>query len=181
MLAPILIIGRRCSDWRQYVCGDVGWRIKAVDIPIGVAAGVGLQLGVLPLLYRPIFWAVESLGGSEINMEQLSKSAQDFVDKVGSSIGLMVLLLIAVVMAPLVEELFFRGLMQNALQKRFSAGVALLVAATIFALAHFQLLQFPGLLVVGLTCGLMVQRFKRLGPAIFCHMAFNATAVVMLL
>jgi membrane protease YdiL (CAAX protease family) len=59
--------------------------------------------------------------------------------------------------------------------------LALIVSAVLFALAHFQVLQFPGLVLFGMVAGYLAQRSGRLGPAIFAHMGFNAATVVVLI
>ena len=45
-----------------------------------------------------------------------------------------------------------------------------------FAAVHLQLLQFPALVLIGLVLGWLTLRTGRLGPAIWAHVAFNATA-----
>jgi membrane protease YdiL (CAAX protease family) len=86
-----------------------------------------------------------------------------------------------VVLAPVVEELFYRGLVLRAFERRLGPAPALWLTALWFAAAHFQGIQFPILLGVGLVTGLMTQWTGRLGPAIAAHVAFNALTVAVLL
>ena len=93
----------------------------------------------------------------------------------------LLLVLIVVIGAPLVEELFFRGLFLRALQKRGLPDWAAVVgSAAVFGAVHFQLLQFVGLFAIGLVLAVMAVRTGRLGMSIATHMAFNATSVVVL-
>ena len=180
MLSPIVLTRKYEPDWKK----NLGCHVELYDvtlIPLGIAAGVFLQFVAIPLMYKPIFWIAENLGLSDIGTEQLKESAQNLIDKADSPLGLASLIFMTVVMAPLTEELFFRGLVQNSLKERFTPIIAVSVASFIFALIHFQILQFPGLLLVGTVCGLMLQISKRLSIAISCHMAFNATTLVLLL
>jgi hypothetical protein len=86
-----------------------------------------------------------------------------------------------VIGAPVIEELFFRGLLMRSIQARLNDGLALVLSSLFFALVHFQVLQIPGLFLFGLIAGTCAQRTGRLGMSILAHSAFNATAVVMLL
>jgi membrane protease YdiL (CAAX protease family) len=82
--------------------------------------------------------------------------------------------------APLVEELFFRGLLFRALLGRapVPVPVAVVVSALLFALAHFEAVQFAGLAVFGVVLALLAWRTGRLMPGIGAHAAFNLAAVV---
>jgi membrane protease YdiL (CAAX protease family) len=50
----------------------------------------------------------------------------------------------------------------------------------LFAASHFQLLQFPALVMLGVILALLVRHFGRLGPAIATHMVFNLITVTFL-
>ena len=89
----------------------------------------------------------------------------------------VVLIVLLAVGAPIVEELFFRGLFLRALLYRLPVPLAILISGLAFALAHFEALQFPGLAVFGLVLGWLAWRTNRLAPGIAAHSAFNAAAV----
>ena len=57
----------------------------------------------------------------------------------------------------------------------------IVVSATVFGLMHLQPIDTPALIGFGLVAGWLAARYRRLGPAIFAHVAFNLTAVVALL
>jgi membrane protease YdiL (CAAX protease family) len=50
----------------------------------------------------------------------------------------------------------------------------------VFGAAHFQILQFPALFVVGAVTAVLLDRTKRLAPSVWTHVGFNATTVVAL-
>ena len=94
----------------------------------------------------------------------------------------MVLLIVVVVFgAPVVEELFFRGLALRAFERRLGRWVGLVVSSLVFGLVHFQPLQFPALVMFGLIAGWLAQRDGRLGRAIWAHVGFNTWTVGLLL
>ena len=69
-----------------------------------------------------------------------------------------------VIGAPIVEELFYRGLLQRSLADRFNEGAVLVFVAAVFAAVHFRPIEFPGLFVFGLMLGWAALRYRRLGP-----------------
>lgn len=85
----------------------------------------------------------------------------------------------AVVIAPLAEECFFRGLLQtilrNVLQKAWPAVV---VAALLFGLAHAQQPQaVPTLIVLGIVMGASYERSGSLVAPLVLHSLFNLKTV----
>lgn len=142
-----------------------GLEMKSTDIPIWASVGVALQLIVIPLLYLPISQFVDT--------ESVSDAAQDIIDNAVSWFDVGVLFLMIVVIAPVVEELFFRGFALPALMARFGQWPAVLLSSLWFAASHFQAIQFPGLLAVGLALAFARVRTNRLIPSIVLHMAFN--------
>ncbi len=91
----------------------------------------------------------------------------------------------AVVGAPLVEELFFRGLLMQVLEPAWGRPAAILGQAVVFGCCHVTvLLGWRNVAVVlatgafGLVQGMAVTRYRRLGPCIWSHAFFNAVAVI---
>jgi membrane protease YdiL (CAAX protease family) len=152
---------------------DLGARMRLVDIPLGVAAGLACQLLAIPALYWVLF--------RFIGEQDVSAEARELTDRATSPLGVVLLMLIVGLGAPVAEELFFRGLTQRALEKRgLSWGVAVTATALFFAATHLQPLQFPALFLFGLVLGWLVRLTGRLGPALWAHVAFNLSAAAVL-
>jgi membrane protease YdiL (CAAX protease family) len=132
------------------------------------------QAVVVPILYAPILRLLDR------SPDDVAEEARELTDK-ATGLGIVLLVVIVVLIAPVVEEIFFRGLLLRSLERRFGPGWSLGVSSVLFGLAHFQWLQLPALVMFGLVAGVLVQRYGRLGPAIFAHIAFNAVTVVVLL
>jgi membrane protease YdiL (CAAX protease family) len=81
----------------------------------------------------------------------------------------------AVLAAPLAEELFFRGLVQNALLRvGWSARASIVGAAASFGLVHMnQPHAVPALLALGILFGVAYRRSGRLMVPFLMHAAFN--------
>jgi len=171
---PLIASRIRDLDWRR----DLGWGMRAIDIPVGLAIGLITQLLLVPLLY----WPLESF----INQEELEEPARNLIALANTPIEVAALVLMVVVGAPLAEEIAFRGLLFRGILDmesghRFSVAVAVVASSAIFAAFHLQLLQFPGLFTIGAIAALGLYRTGRLGTAIWIHIGFNATAVVAVL
>jgi membrane protease YdiL (CAAX protease family) len=149
---------------------DFGLRARPWDAA-GLAIGIACQVVLIPLLYLLI-----QLVTGDLDVEG---PARELADRAHGA-GFVVLALLVALGAPVAEELFFRGLLLRAAERRWGTRWALAISSVAFAASHFQLVQFPGLALVGLVFGILVVRTGRLGPAIAAHIAFNATAVVSL-
>ncbi len=157
------------------VVADFGLRTTLLDAPLGLVIGILTQVVVVPIMYLPILELVGS------DSEELSRPARELAGRAGSAPSWILFGLLVGICAPVVEELFYRGLFLRSLTKRgLGQGAAVLLSSLAFAAIHLQPLQFPGLLVVGLIAGALAVRTGRLGPAIWTHIGFNMTTVVVL-
>ncbi|MGH8124320.1 MAG: lysostaphin resistance A-like protein [Rhodanobacteraceae bacterium] len=96
--------------------------------------------------------------------------------------GLRILLiLMAVCVAPFVEELVFRGVLLSGLMRRMSAGWAILISALIFGCAHLPDFKFawyaiPALVIMGLALAWLRLRSRSLWPSMVLHATNNLIA-----
>lgn len=151
-----------------------GLRFRWVDA-LGVPLGVACQLFVLRVLY----WPLSHWFPGTFSHDDVERSARQLTDRAHG--GWKVVLVLAVVVgAPVIEELLYRALITGSLQARLGAAPALVLGGLWFAAAHFQGVQFIGLLAFGLVLGLCWQRTGRVGLGIVTHAAFNATSLVLL-
>jgi membrane protease YdiL (CAAX protease family) len=104
-----------------------------------------------------------------------------------STLGAIVVVIVAVFGAPFFEELFFRGLVQGVLTRRYGGRVAICAQAVAFGLVHYQIgmtrgqviLTFSMIIPVGFLLGCIRWRYQRLGPGMVAHAVFNAIAVAI--
>ncbi len=154
------------------LAADYGLRIGGwLDVVGGALVGLVCQYLLLPALY----WPWEQLDHSL--RHQLSQPAHNeagVAHSVGAVVGLLLVLAVA---APVVEELFFRGLVLRGLLGVAPPPVAIVGSGLLFGLAHFEAVQFAGLAVFGVVLGVLAWRTGRLAPGMAAHAAFNAVAV----
>jgi len=161
------------------VVEDFGVRLRPwPDLPLGIAVGIAAQLLLVPLLEAPLSPFVPHLS---------QKLGHPTTQLLGHSSGaaLVVLAVLVCLGSPLVEELFFRGLVLRALLgklrplgRRLGPAVSVVVTGLVFGLVHFEALQFLGLAGFGVVLSYLAYRTGRLGPSMVAHVAFNSTTVV---
>jgi membrane protease YdiL (CAAX protease family) len=154
------------------VVADLGLRMKAIDIPVGLAIGVASQLVMVPALYWLLF--------KVIGVKDVSAAARALTDRATDPLSILLVFVVVAIGAPIAEEIYFRGFAQRIFGRRLRPHWAILASATFFAASHMQVLQFPALLVFGLILGFLAWRSGRLGPAIWAHVGFNAITAATL-
>lgn len=146
------------------------------DIPLGLVVGVGGQF-LVTAVYLPAGHLVSHL------QQRLSQPGEQLTSTAHGP-WLVLLGAFVVVGAPVVEELFFRGLLLRSLERRLGPMgprlgpiCAIVISAVAFGLAHNEQLQFFGLALFGVMLAVLATRTRRLGPGMVAHAAFNAVAV----
>jgi membrane protease YdiL (CAAX protease family) len=160
-------------DWRRDYAVAIDWRR---DVGLGVVVGAASQLVMVPLIVLFFRLIQPSLKLSEASVDLAKKS---------HGVAFAVLAVLVSVVAPFVEEVFFRGLLMRSLARRMPDAGAVVLSGVIFGFAHYQSASAAAAaaLVISLSAfgcllGILVLRTGRLGPAIVAHMVFNAIATV---
>jgi uncharacterized protein len=82
-----------------------------------------------------------------------------------------------VMVAPVTEEMLFRGLILRAFLRRFRAGAAFLLSSMLFGVVHLNPWQFVSALALGLMFAWWYARTRSLVPSLIGHALANAMAV----
>lgn len=154
---------------------DFGLTARPVDL-IGVPIGVAAQFVLVPLVYVPL----RALDGDLFSDERLDDTASDLVARAdGAQIWLLFALV--VIGAPIVEEIFYRGMLQRPLLGRAPSWMVVVGVAAVFAAIHMRPVELPGLFVIGLVLGALAAWSGRIGPAVAAHVGFNAAGLLAVL
>ncbi|MCL5446436.1 MAG: CPBP family intramembrane metalloprotease [Actinobacteria bacterium] len=157
---------------------DMGLSFKPIDLAIGPATGLLSQVVLIPALYIPMRMVFHNLSS------KLSAPAHELT---GGFHGydLVVVAALVVIVVPVIEELFFRGLLLSSLLalfagngKRAGPATAIIIGGILFGLAHFEPLQLLGLASFGVVLCAIAYRVRRIGPTILAHATFNLVAMV---
>jgi membrane protease YdiL (CAAX protease family) len=132
----------------------VGWR----PIVLGTLAALVISM------------AVTQLGIEPEDIKQALDVARE-PELFGASLAVMAGL------APLVEELVFRGLLYGWLAGRWGTVVAWIMSSLAFAAAHIDLAHVLLVLPLGLWLGWLRRRTDSLWPSLVAHMVNNGIAV----
>ncbi len=137
----------------------------------GIIATAGAALNILVTYIMQYMVSATVLKDHVADFEKLIKPLMD-----GSFIG--VVFTVGIV-APVFEEILFRGLIYNELRKSMPVGVAVLLQAVAFAIFHGNLVQGVYTVVIGIVFALVYIWFKSIWAAIAIHVFYNTTSVIM--
>ncbi len=91
------------------------------------------------------------------------------------------LVLDVAILAPIIEEVIYRGIFLEYLSQRYGNVKALVLSSGIFAIVHFNLHQSVNAFLLGLILGIIYLRTKSLLHSIIVHMINNGIVVAMML
>ncbi len=165
-LLPLLAAGRPFSR----LWGPT--RTTGAMVAIGLATGFGVA--IISFTLNAI---VVLLAGVEDPVEQ-----QLLQDALAGGLPLALVALLAVVVAPLVEEVIFRGVLFRALADRINLPVGLVLSSAVFALIHIEVVlsqpfALVGLFTVGFLLALAYYLTGNLMVAVLGHAVFNAISL----
>jgi membrane protease YdiL (CAAX protease family) len=138
-------------------------------IAVGYAVGARLLATVWAVVIEALGW---TLPGQDIDPTRLLPEGM---------LGLVLTAVLVVVAAPFAEEVVFRGILVPSLATRYSVALAIWVAATLFALVHFNAFSTLPVLLAGWAFGRLLARSGSVWPSIVAHATFNATGFAALL
>lgn len=81
-------------------------------------------------------------------------------------------IVISVIIAPIFEEVLFRGVLLQPFRK-YGDLFAVIVSGVLFGLFHANLIQIPFAAITGILFGILVVKYNSIWPAIFVHMLNN--------
>lgn len=124
----------------------------------------------------------DALAPLEQWMREAEDAAAELQERFLSGTSYLDLIINIVIMAitpAICEELLFRGVLQNQLEKWFkNAHIAVWVAAIIFSAIHFQFYGFLPRMVLGVALGYLLVYGKSLWLPIVAHCVNNSLAVI---
>lgn len=143
-------------------------------ISLGRATGMAVLLVAAAMVFNYIY-ATHVIPGIGMQEEMAKILASIPRTPVNIAAGFFAI----AIAAPLVEELLFRGFLQNALAKYLPIWGAIVLSSFLFALVHLQLYAIPGLMSLGIAFGYLYHRTGSLRTNIMLHMANNAVALIV--
>ncbi|MFI9813787.1 CPBP family intramembrane glutamic endopeptidase [Saccharothrix variisporea] len=162
-LAGAALVGSGARQGR--VGRTLAWRWSGKDFGIGLLVGVG---GLLVTIPAATVWT--SLVGEDAS----SAVGEAFEGRHLAAPAAVVMFLAVWLVAPLGEEVLFRGVLWRALEQwGWNRWVVFGTTSVVFAVAHMELLRTPLLLVVSLPVGFARLITGNLLASVVAHQANN--------
>ena len=136
--------------------------------------GIGLGTVGFGLLLTNII--MKAMAGTELLTSALKLMENAF--NANTNLDSLVLILTVAVGAPIVEELLFRGVLFEELNRYVSVKTTIFLTALIFGLYHFNILQSPNTLVMGLVMAWTYYKTRSIKASIIIHATNNILALI---
>lgn len=143
------------------------------SVPATLAMTLPPVLAMVPALMLAVGWVVD---GVERLVPLSAWEEQAFSSMAGLSLAAVVM---SCVMAPVLEEMLFRGVVLRSFLRRYAPSVAIVHSAAIFGLAHMNLYQFFVGMILGMFLGWLYERTRSLWPCIALHAVYNAAVTFL--
>lgn len=160
----------RLNNTKLSVCASFK---KALPLFLMLLPGVWIAA----LLWAKVLSGFEEFGFIE-DLEQ-----QDLVTLFqggGDPVAIGLLVIAAVILAPIVEELIFRGCLYRFLKSQTTLLPAQIASGILFSMIHCNLLAFLPLVLVGIFLARVYEKTGSILVAIWFHAFFNALSLGML-
>lgn len=141
------------------------FQVKSILLLIGLGVAAQFAISGMMSLLQPF-------------LHQLFRDYKQVVDSILNH-NINVVLLYVVIIAPITEELIFRGVMLAKLREAIPFYGANLIQAATFGIYHWNIIQGVYAFGVGLLFGYVARRFRSLTASILLHMAVNGASFIV--
>lgn len=170
---------------RRFYPAHYAGRLSRSDLTVGQSFK---KAGPLFLMLLPVIWIATLLWSNILSVLNKAGVVEEFAPQElvtlfqsgGDWFAIVVLVLMAVIVAPVVEEIIFRGCIYRFLKSQTTLLSAQLISGMVFATLHANLLSFVPLVIVGILLARVYEKTGSLGVAIWFHAFFNAFSLTML-
>jgi membrane protease YdiL (CAAX protease family) len=129
-------------------------------------------VALMIIAFRVIFDNSLTLWVSNIPMPEFINEAFEEL-----AISPIILILSVGVVAPIYEEVLFRGIILKGMAKKINPTIALVISALFFALMHMNIPQGINAFLLGLVIGVIYLRTESIYLSIFAHFVNNFLAI----
>lgn len=152
----------------------VGWRMLGFRPFSSSALGIGCGLLIGAYIFTIIYATVI------VNTfdQEIGTDVSEITEEIASpGMVLTALIIGSVIVAPFVEEAFFRGFLFTAFRRRYGWKRGALISAALFAIVHLNLLAVPTLFLLGFALAYLYHRSGSLWPPMLMHGIWNAVII----
>jgi len=142
---------------------------------LGERVALGVGVGILVILGSAVIEAALQAAGIHQNQEQMFEGVLNAT--IPQFVGV---LLAGAVIAPIAEEIFFRGYVFTGARRTYGMIAAFVLSSLLFALAHLNAAAFIPIILIGLAFCYVYWKTGSLVPSMVAHMMNNAVALITL-
>jgi membrane protease YdiL (CAAX protease family) len=157
LLPVILIFAWRRVHWKELRFGKFKWDV------LGVGCGLLVASYVIIILHNAILYL--------LGIDTQGQAIAEMFAALDSPVWFAV---VAAVVAPLVEEIFFRGFLFQGFRQKYGWINAMLFSSAIFAAAHLDLVALIPTFILGCLLAYVYHRSNSLWPGIILHFLVNS-------
>lgn len=129
---------------------------------------------VVALVFNIIFQSVQFLFPVSMRAELFSEMDSELGDVV-SVIGFIA----TVIVAPIAEEILFRGLILGELTKCFNVHIAIILQAVLFGVMHGNIIWATIAFLSAVLYGYFVEKYKSIFTSVLGHMSVNLLSFII--
>lgn len=156
--------------------------IRAIGISLknflkNVFYGLAGYLAIIPLLVLTMI-----LTAVIITMLKYKPPIQPIVDFLLKEQKVPILIyssIFAAIVGPVMEEIFFRGFMYNAVKKHLGIFWGILITSSVFSFLHAHIIGFMPILILGIVLAYLYEKTGSLIPSITVHITHNLMSLLM--
>jgi membrane protease YdiL (CAAX protease family) len=171
----MVLLGGGIIGVRRWHTKRIATYLRLTHLPLGgVALAAIAAIAVLP----PAGIIAQYLTDLIPGLRELAESGSFLVH--ASTPGELAAVLGALAVTPAIcEEFVFRAYFQRTLERRVRGIWSVLIAGTLFALFHQQVLALPSLVLVGILFSYLYFAFGSPYPTVVAHLLYNGTQIVL--
>jgi membrane protease YdiL (CAAX protease family) len=152
-----------------------GLPVPGPDTPAAVRSGLVWGIGgwfVATLVSAVVVLVLQAFG-----IEAAPQAAEQALSQIDPWLAVLAL----VIVAPIAEEVFFRGVVFNAWLREGGRRAAYVGSAVLFGVIHLNLVAFVPIVILGLILAWVYERSRNLVAPIVLHAVFNGINVAVFL
>jgi uncharacterized protein len=163
LLPVIIIFVRRRINWRAIGFGNFNWGMLAI--------GCGLLIASYGIIY------IHNLILTLLGIDTQGVEISGLFKRIDNPVWFF---LTGAVIAPFVEEIFFRGFLFQGFRAKYGWISGMLLSAGIFAIAHLDLVALIPTFILGILLAYLYHRTNSIWPGVIMHMIVNSSSLLVL-
>jgi len=164
LVVAAFAVGKGSSAWKTF-------GLSRRSLAPAISTGLRGYVTMFPWLFVVLFLVVNA--AHALGLEPPIEPIQELIFQEGRPLVLGLTAVLACLVGPVAEELFFRGIVFSALRQRSSRTVAMLGSAAAFALMHGNPVGFPSILLLGCLLAYLYERTGSLASSLAVHILHN--------